>query len=392
LHVAFIAYEYPPYLFGGVGAFSTELVKALSHSNIKLTVIAGHKQRAISTEKSCPNCEIIRFPILDLPPRHLWWQIGNYNIVSKLLSKIRPDIIHLNNAVASLLLKKIKKELNVPVLVTMHGDHAQILKIALKHVTLMEPYDFLTYIYFAPLQEKLLQIDFENVDYVVAVSNHVKRDIASRFNLGNIGMIYNGIDTNSLKLHRQEGDVNKVGKKRVIKITFAGRLYWVKGIMYALKAFTYLIKHHNISGAELHIYGDGPLRNKIVKYALKFRSIKYHGALPRDLFLKELSCSDIVILPSLYEACPMILFEANALHKPVLVSKMPWSAEFVEHGISGLKTDVCNIKDFAEALLELIENETLRKILSDNAFKGLKKYDISNTASLYLDLYRNLTN
>lgn len=395
MHVAFVAYEYPPYVFGGIGTFSREIAQALSQKGVELSVIAAQSSRISSVEEVNQNFRIFRIPALDLPPRHLWWQIRNHGLILRLLTRLSPDVIHFNNCAFSLPMRKVRKRLKKPIVVTVHGDYRQSSILAQKYARLMDPYDFLTYVCSAPFQEKMLQIDIEEADCTVAVSDHLKRDISERFRARRLTRIYNGVDMTFLQTLQRRSKAYQ-SDHRKIRIALAGRLYWIKGITYTLKAFASLATHCASARmkVELDIYADGPLRKEVEKYAGRFHEmqcrISYHGVLPRTSFLQELATSDLAVIPSLYEACPMMLFEAMGLGVPVVVSNMPWSAEFIRHKVNGVKADVLEPECFAKMLLELIEDAGLRKTISENAMSEIGKYEISNTASMYLDEYEKL--
>jgi glycosyltransferase involved in cell wall biosynthesis len=399
LKVVLIAYEYPPYTFGGMGSFSKELAEGLSKSGTNLTVIAAQASHIPAIEEFSSHLRIIRLPTSDFPPRHFWWQIRNSNLMVDLISKISPDLVHVNSGNGSLLLGTIKKRLKRPVVLTIHGDYRQILGIALKYSGFMKPYDFLTYVCSQPLHEKLLQADMQVADCAVAVATHVKKDISSRFKSNNFRTIHNGINTEPILCNSgSNGSLRRAGRRglkdKKVRIAFAGRLYWIKGVIYALKAFAHLSAHCQTKRLELNVYGSGPLRTTVEKYARISRNerskINYCGTLDRDLFLRELLHNDIVVVPSLYEACPMIVAEAFSLGIPVVASNMAWSQEFIQHNVNGLRTDTRSPETFAASLSELIENDELRKRISENARRDAKKYDVSNTVSSYLELYKDL--
>ena len=395
-----MAYEYPPYSFGGIGSFSKDLSLALSLAGIKLTVIAFSHHRTITIENVNTNLTVVRVPALNFPPRHLWWQACNRNLIVSLLSKLAPDLIHSNSLVASLPLQTVKKSLDIPQIMTIHGDNKKILEITLKNTKSLHPYDFLQYVCFEPLYEKLLQKEMETVDCAVAVSCHLKNDISDRFKTANIKSVYNGIDLGSFLANRNTSEVTDSemvtggSQKKNVRIAYVGRLYWIKGVTYALKAFAVLMRLPGLRNVELNIYGDGPLRTTVKKFAERSQSsackVHYCGVLPRDQLLIELLNSDIVIFPSLYEACPMALFEALSLGKAVVVSNMPWSKEFIEHKVNGLRVDTLDPETFAESLFELIRDNELRERVSKNASHAIEKYSMSNTVSMYLNIYKNL--
>ncbi len=400
MKIVFLAYEYPPYYFGGVGSFSRDLSVGLSLSGIKLTVIAYSHLRTITKETVNDNLTILRVPIFDFPPQHLWWQTINRNLLVKLLSKIAPDLIHSNSIIATLPLQTIRRVSDTPQIVTVHGDHKKFLEILLKNNTnLLRPTDFLQYVCFEPLYEKLLHMEMDTADCVVAVAQHVKNDLSNRFKAANLLAVHNGIKCDPVFPARTDieagvsGDVVSKQKRKTIRIAFVGRLFWMKGITHSLNAFSTLMRLYHPQNVELNIYGDGPLKGlvrRFIKSQQSLGSVHYYGQLPRHQLMKELQNSDIVIIPSLYEACPMILLESLSYGKAIVVSDMPWSAEFIEDGINGLRVNTRNPENFAESLMKLIDDIELREIISKNGAHLVEKYSMSNTVKLYKKIYTDL--
>jgi glycosyltransferase involved in cell wall biosynthesis len=397
----FLAYEYPPFIFGGVGFFSKELAKTLSSQNVELTVVSFSRLKEPSSERINANLRVIRIPIINFPPRHFWWQLRNRNFIAKLIGRLSPDVIHANSTLASLPLQAVQKELDIPKIVTIHGDYNRILKIALKYSRKMLPYDFLTYVASAPLYESLLQTEMKVVDFAVAVSKHVKSDISERFKSVKITSIYNGLDVNDIlsfkdKLKFKSNQTFRKSPNAKIRIAYFGRLFWVKGVTYLLRAFAYILNKFGLRNVELHVYGDGPLRSSVLKCvkgsANGGNRVFYHGVQNRLDVFREMLRSDMVVFPSLYEACPMALIEALALGRPVVVSNMPWSKEFVKHGVNGVSTNVLDSGAFAFTLAELARNKEDRERISRNATQDVKKYSILNTVSMYKDVYSQLSN
>ena len=400
MKVAFVAYEYPPYSFGGIGSFSRDLSLGLSSAGVKITVIGLSHLRTITKEIINPNLTVIRVPTLNFPPRHLWWQTGNHNVIVKLLTKLSPDLIHSNGLVATLPLRTFKGVSGVPQIVTIHGYNQKILEILLaNNRKLFQPRDFFAYVLFEPLYDMLLQIDVKTADCVVAVAQHLKNDLQRRFKMANMTTVHNGIEVEPGLSDEYDADVGGkeqavgLSRKRTTRIAYAGRLYWLKGITHAMNAFAALMRLHHPDNVEFNIYGDGPLQGEVRKFAASDESaglVRYHGSLPREQLIAELRNNDIVLIPSLYEACPVVLLEALALGKAVVVNSMPWSEEFIEDRVNGLRVDTRDPVAFANGLFELIDNWELREQISQNAKKDVEKYSISNVTRMYASIYQGL--
>jgi glycosyltransferase involved in cell wall biosynthesis len=390
LKVFFIAYEYPPNTFGGFGSFSKEFVDGLLDRGISFYVLSLQRFGRFSIERMSEKLTVIRAPTLNLPPRHFWWQLLNLNSINKLIDKISPDIIHANSPVAALALKRFSEKTTARKIVTIHTDNRRIFEIFMKHFSIIEPKDFLMMVAGAPIHETLLKFDIDSADYAVAVAKHVENDIKNRSRITKISTIYNGINFQTM-LNNQL----IASDKKNIRLAFAGRLYWIKGITYLLKAMKELAEKKPMSRVQLNIYGDGPLRRYILEKSKNIEKnpnykVVFHGNLPRDRFLLSLQSNDIVLFPSLYEACPMTLIEALSLNKAVIVNSMPWSKEFIQNGINGLTTNTLDSKEFAETISTLMDDQILRQKISFNAGLNIEKFSNRKMALEYCNLYEDL--
>lgn len=91
---------------------------------------------------------------------------------------------------------------------------------------------------------------------------------------------------------------------------------------------------------------------------------------------------DLYVQPSRYEGKAVTVREAQALHKPVVITKFATSSSQLEDGKDGVIVPMKN-NECAEAIVRLLQNEILMLRISDNTFKK----DYSNMQELK-KLYR----
>ena len=92
-----------------------------------------------------------------------------------------------------------------------------------------------------------------------------------------------------------------------IRIIFLGSLDRWKGIILAINSFSNLNIEREI---ELHIGGDGPLRNYVESCARKNSKIIYHGVISPENLSDFYSQGDIFLYPSLGETFGLVVLEA----------------------------------------------------------------------------------
>ena len=135
-----------------------------------------------------------------------------------------------------------------------------------------------------------------------------------------------------------------------VRFLFAGRLVPEKGVNVLLDAVAKL-NEDGVEG-ELHVIGDGPLRDAVVAAdrAGRFR-LRYFEPLPYgDLFLNFLQHYHAVVVPSLSDEQPRIVFDAAARAVAVLASATDGLRPYVEDGFTGRLVPVGNTNTLAEAM------------------------------------------
>jgi len=382
LRIALLAYEHPPHYFGGVGVFSQLLASELQTRGHQVLVLA-HTPKQSPYISHVGSKTLAFFPSGSRVPRHFWWQIYNRSTLLRVLRRYDPDIIHCNSTVSSLLLGQLRST-RKPIVVTVHGDYAEIARIIVsKGVSAIlqgwvKPYELSHYLAAAPLYEMFLRSEMRDADCIVTVSKHVEATIRKRTHYeGRITTIYNGIASNS------EGSCRFEARSDAAKVLFVGRLVWLKGVTLLLKALRSLrLTHLKIN---LEIIGDGPLRNRLKREAERYRTdslnISFMGFMSRDRVLDKIKESVAVLIPSYYESHSIVLSESLALGTPILVSNFEWSREFRLKSPNVIGTDYCGDMLYAN-LEELAEHN--KHCADSNIFTAQKM------VNRYLSLYESL--
>jgi glycosyltransferase involved in cell wall biosynthesis len=100
---------------------------------------------------------------------------------------------------------------------------------------------------------------------------------------------------------------------------------------------------------------------------------------------KAYSDSDIVFFASEYEGFGMPILEAQAVGRPVITGKVSAMPEAVGEG--GLVVDPFNVEEIRQVIINLNESEDLKETVIKRGFENLKKYQIGEIASQYINLY-----
>jgi len=202
-------------------------------------------------------------------------------------------------------------------------------------------------------------------------------------------VISNGIDLEEYKI-KDIGDFYKRFNipSDKIKLLFVGRLFPEKSVDTIIKALPHIIKEY--TNIHLMIVGGGYLRQKLEDLVQTLKLEKYVtflGMVSEEDKVLAYNASDIFILPSLAELEGMVVLEAMACGRPIIISdaKMSASRYFVEDNGLLFKTE--NYKDLAHQILKLVANPELRKKFGNASLVKSKSYDIQKSVDQLEKVY-----
>ena len=161
---------------------------------------------------------------------------------------------------------------------------------------------------------------------------------------------------------------SSLSSKRVI---FVGRFDYQKRVQDAIDIWRIVEKRH--SDWILDIYGDGDMRNEILKIVEDVGSIYLHAP-TKDIFNCYLN-SSILIMTSLFEPFGLVLAEAMSCGVPVVAYDCPYGpSEIITNGVDGFVIKKRNAEEFADRVCQLIENDDLRMDMGAAAYISSQRY------------------
>lgn len=148
---------------------------------------------------------------------------------------------------------------------------------------------------------------------------------------GRACIMSNGIDEAYFTLTRKPFAARP---PKTLHLLFVGRLSKQKNVPALLEAL-WLTKRN----VHLDIIGEGPDHEAIAKMIANFKltNVTEHGRLDRYAVMKFYETSDALIMPSLYEAQPLVLLEAMAARIPIIGTNVIGVAEHIQD--AGIITD-----------------------------------------------------
>ena len=156
--------------------------------------------------------------------------------------------------------------------------------------------------------------------------------------------------------------------KRVI---FVGRLDPQKGYQYLDAIWRIVEKRH--PDWRLDIYGEGADLPENKSMIPKGEQVYPHTQ-TIDV-LEKYKESSVLVLTSVYEPFGLVMPEAMSCGIPVVAFDCPYGpSEIITDGKDGFLIDCYNVEAFADKLCLLIENETLRKQMGQNAILSSQRF------------------
>lgn len=224
-------------------------------------------------------------------------------------------------------------------------------------------------------------------DRVIAISNLIKQELLENgFRFDQIVRLSNGVEVDEIK---PKTDYSITGK---VLLTYVGRLHRQKGADILLDALKKMTELRPDLCWQLMILGTGPLTSQLKHQAQKHDiadRIEFYGVV--DNVVDYLAKTDIFVLPSRVEGLSNALLEAMAAGLPCVATDIAANTEIIQHGYNGLLTPEENEEAMAQSLLRLIDDETLRTQLGEQARRTIVEcYSLETIADKYLELYKSL--
>ncbi len=145
--------------------------------------------------------------------------------------------------------------------------------------------------------------------------------------------------------------------------------------------------------AQLAIIGYGPMEQYIAKRIVQLnltttielvnKNALYFSKNIKDKKVWYMQKAWALLLPSVKEGWGMVVTEAASCGTPSIVTNVTGLKDSVQHNVTGLRISSSPTKtELAEAMIQIIENSTLRKSLSSQAERKARSYtwDLSYTS------------
>ena len=232
-------------------------------------------------------------------------------------------------------------------------------------------------------------------DRICAVSKEIKADLAAKgVSSGKISVIDNGIDIAQYDNQRTAfglKDELNIKSDNVV-VTIVGRLSKEKGHEVFLAAAKEVASRH--AHVKFLIVGDGLLRAQLQVQAdtLGLSNNVIFTGIRQDM-PAIYSISDILVNASFIEGLPMTILEAMAAKVAIVAARVGAIPDVINANHNGLLINPGDMKAFAEAVIQLIQNPQKRKDLAQKAYADVcADFSVARMVNQYEKIYSHLLN
>jgi glycosyltransferase involved in cell wall biosynthesis len=162
-------------------------------------------------------------------------------------------------------------------------------------------------------------------------------------------------------------------------IIFSGRLKKAKRPDHVIHAFRFVKRR--IPSAKLWILGEGPFRSELEKIAGD--GIRFFGHLDNSVRRELIKRGWVLVNPGIREGWGLNVIEANALGVPCVGYCVPGLKDSIKDGQTGLLVEP-SIQTLATAIIEILNNQPLRMMLSENALEYSKTFSWDTAADTFM--------
>ena len=227
------------------------------------------------------------------------------------------------------------------------------------------------------------------LEYIFTVSRITKSQIINyyRVNKDKIWLTYNAVD-DDFKVYQKKPIELKIKYGIDSPFIFHLSRYGIrKNPWTLLKAFQTLRKKKEL--IKLVLGGSGWKNKEVVEYARKqnmLNDIIFTGFIPRNDFIGLLNLAEVFVFPSFFEGFGMPNLEAMACGCPVITSNAFAIPEIVGDAALILKNN-SDHDELASKIIEVLENDDLRRILIGKGLERVKLYSWKESAQTVLNIY-----
>lgn len=157
------------------------------------------------------------------------------------------------------------------------------------------------------------------------------------------------------------------------KFISCGRLVEQKGFEHLIEIMRlFILKNKEYT---LDIYGDGPLKDKLISKINDYGLSNYINLYPSNRNVEKLYINyDLYLNTSIYEGFGLVTLEALECGLPVVAFDIPANRTLIEDNKTGKIIECYNEKKYSKEVLNMVQNRELLEKYQKNMEKSIKKF------------------
>lgn len=381
MKILHFSWEYPPVMFGGLGAHVVELTREQVKQGHQVTVITQQSDPASPVSEVVQGVQVLRannaYPNIPFAQESLdmWahgFALGSFAAARDHMGDWIPEIVHGHDWVGAEQTQLLSRHLNIPQVITIHatefGRHQGWLVTRTSRT----------------VHARELRA-IAQASRVIVCSEYMKHELVD--SLGSdyrkISVVPNGVDSSesgSFRLPRQSHDPFTIG--------FLGRVEWEKGAHHVIDALALL----NNSRFRVRIVGIGSqlpnLISKVARLGLTDQ-VDLFGYVSSERKRELLSECNVLVVPSSYEPFGIVALEAGLAGVPLVVSRAGGLRDVIPNQEFGYPLEVVTGETIAQCVKEIDINPQESNMRAQKFFnRVVNVYNWASIANLTTDVYR----
>jgi len=235
----------------------------------------------------------------------------------------------------------------------------------------------------------------KNADMVIAISNCTKNDIIEHFDVAEERVRVTPLAANDD--YKQISDKNAIDKIKSIYdidkdyILFVGTLEPRKNLVNLLKAYSILPDYLKHDYALVLCGKKGWYYEEIFETVRELKlenKVIFTGYVPDEDIPLLMNGAAVFVYPSFYEGFGLPPLEAMACGTPVISTNVSSIPEVV--GDAGILVSPTDVEELSDAMLRVLDSETLKAQLSEKGLKQASKFSWRATAGKTMEVYNEV--
>lgn len=333
----------------------------------------GHEVSVASFKKEkIPNVNVFDLGVKKISPKGgiaNWKYLSKRKEFNKLLKKIKPDILHSHYATSYGLLGALSNF--HPFIISVWGS------------------DILEFPQKSPLHKKLIKFNFKKADFICSTSQVMAREI-KKYTKKKVLLTPFGID------YKKFRPMPELKPRERIIIGTIKTLEKKYGIHYLIQAFSLLLKKYPSIPLELHIGGEGSLKEELKGLSKKLGiadKTKFLEYVPHAKVPEIVNSFSVSVFLSESESFGVSVLESEACEVPVVISNVGGLPEVIRDKKTGFIVPKKDPKAAAKKIEELILDKKLRERMGKRARDFvIENYSWEENIKIIENLYNKLLN